>query len=110
MLLYVTVVVHPLVPIICDAWCHSFSEINHLATVHAKYGTHHLEISLSKTGDKNEDKNLSKTSYSDSEHILIKSDKNSSTHKDCTHYLPLVRPKTLPIFLGITTPPPKFYC
>lgn len=29
-----------------DAWDHSFAEARHIATVHAKYGEHHLEKQL----------------------------------------------------------------
>ena len=110
MLLYVTVMVHPLVPILCDAWCHSFSEINHIATIHAKYGTHHLEISLSKTSEKNNEKSTSKIDSSDSQHIFIKVEKTALFQKVACTFPSIDLEKIIPIFIGLNTPPPKIYC
>lgn len=56
-LLYLTVVFQPLVPIICDALAHTFENEIHLATVHAHYGSNHLETTLAETNanDKNKE-------------------------------------------------------
>ena len=46
MLLYLTVIFKPLIPIINDVWEHQFNEIEHVATVHEKYGSHHVDKEL----------------------------------------------------------------
>lgn len=51
MLLYVTVMFKPLIPVVKDTLSHIFSEAIHIATVHALYGSNHLENELSKTSD-----------------------------------------------------------
>ena len=53
LLLYVTVMFKPLVPIVSDAISHTFSEAIHIATVHAIYGSNHLEKELSNTTSDN---------------------------------------------------------
>ena len=53
MLLYVTVMFKPLIPIVSDTLSHTFSEAIHIATVHAIYGSHHLENELSNTASDN---------------------------------------------------------
>ena len=49
LLLYVTVMFKPLIPIVSDAVSHTFAEAIHIATVHAIYGSNHLEKELSET-------------------------------------------------------------
>lgn len=49
LLLYTMVMFKPLVPLVCDAWGHTFAEARHIASVHAKYGAHHLEKQLAAT-------------------------------------------------------------
>lgn len=104
--------IHPLVPIVCDTWCHAFSEINHLATVHAKYGTHHLEISLSKNSDNTNDKNSnsSKTETSDTNHLLINTCKIIIAHQLPLQFTLTDTAKLVSIFIGINIPPPKIAC
>ena len=46
LLLYITVIIKPLIPVVVNAWDHTFAEARHIATVHAKYGAHHLEKQL----------------------------------------------------------------
>ena len=53
MLLYVTVMFKPLLPLINDALSHTFAEAIHIATVHAVYGSNHLEKDLSNTASEN---------------------------------------------------------
>ena len=45
-LLYITVMFKPLIPIVSDVLSHTFSKAIHIATVHAVYGSHHLEKEL----------------------------------------------------------------
>lgn len=50
MLLYVTVMFKPLIPVISDTFSHTFNEMSHIATIHAKYGSNHLAAELADTG------------------------------------------------------------
>lgn len=45
-LLYLSVLLNPLIPVISDALSHTFADAIHIATVHAKYGNNHLEVEL----------------------------------------------------------------
>jgi len=51
LLLYTLVMLKPLLPLVCDAWGHAFAEARHIASVHAKYGEHHLEKQLAAEQD-----------------------------------------------------------
>lgn len=53
LLLYLTVILKPLMPLIGDAWEHTFAESIHIATVHAKYGANHLEKTIAEAGPDN---------------------------------------------------------
>jgi hypothetical protein len=46
LLLYLTILFKPLIPIIEDAWSHTFNRAEHLATVHAHQGKNHLHEAL----------------------------------------------------------------
>ena len=46
LLLYCTLMVRCAVPVACDALSHIFNEEAHLATVHAVYGSHHLQAEV----------------------------------------------------------------
>lgn len=54
MLLYLTVMFNPLMPIVADALAHTFAEAIHEATVHARYGEHHLSAEIAATGADND--------------------------------------------------------
>ena len=110
MLLYATVMIHPLIPIVSDAWGHAFNEVAHISTVHAKDGTHHLEISLAKSSSGNNTKNANKTEDDVSEHILIKCESNIPGCVLLTIFPLVDKTKILSIFLLLHTPPPKFSC
>ncbi len=47
LILYATVMFKPLIPIVQDFLSHTFSEAIHIATVHAIYGSNHLQKELS---------------------------------------------------------------
>ena len=44
LLLYISVLLRPLVPIATDWYAHQFNEIEHMILVHAVYGSHHVEV------------------------------------------------------------------
>ena len=46
LLLYCTLMVKCAVPVTCDALSHLFNEEAHIATVHAIYGSHHLQTEV----------------------------------------------------------------
>ncbi len=52
-LLYVTVMLKPMLPIVSDTLSHTFYEAIHIATVHAIFGSNHLEKELSDTAPDN---------------------------------------------------------
>lgn len=54
MLLYMAVMFKPVIPVIMDAYDHAFHESIHLATIHEKYGSHHLDKALADAGSDNE--------------------------------------------------------
>ena len=49
LLLYITVIVHPLLPIVHDGWEHEFNETEHLSHVRSYNGIDHLEKELKNT-------------------------------------------------------------
>ncbi len=49
LLLYCTVMIRCAMPVACDALSHIFNEEEHLAIVHAVYGSHHLQSEISDT-------------------------------------------------------------
>ena len=53
LLLYLTVILRPLLPLASDAWGHTFNEAIHIATVHAKYGANHLQSVLADNAAQN---------------------------------------------------------
>jgi DNA repair photolyase len=53
MLLYITVMFKPLIPIVKDTIAHTFAEAIHIATVHAIYGSNHLQKEISETTSDN---------------------------------------------------------
>jgi hypothetical protein len=74
MLFYLAVILKPLLPVVCDAWAHIFEEAEHIATVHAKYGSNHAETAMAKAGGENDsskNQNSSKTEESSLSHIFI---------------------------------------
>ncbi|MFT4092396.1 MAG: hypothetical protein QM640_02060 [Niabella sp.] len=46
LLIYLTVILKPLIPVVTDGFEHFFSEAWHIETVHARYGNDHLEKQL----------------------------------------------------------------
>ena len=49
LLIYCTVLMRCALPVACDALSHLFNEEEHLATVHAVYGSHHLAAEVAGT-------------------------------------------------------------
>ncbi|HXB44079.1 MAG TPA: hypothetical protein VNV85_08490 [Puia sp.] len=109
-LLYCLGMFNQWVPVAKDALSHIFSEAIHLATVHAKYGNHHLQKELETT-----------TRENSKNHNAIPTEPNFSVHvctNGCTYdfyaavqykaYPFLVIPDTADIIVCTQSPPPKF--
>ena len=100
----------PLIPVIKDAYSHTFGEAIHLATVHAKYGSNHLEHALATAGAENNGKNQKNASPGENFQLHIKS-------PECLYDLCLFRIensysnirifKLSAIFLAKIVPPPR---
>lgn len=59
LLVYVTVILKPFVPVITDMWDHAFNEVEHVCTVHAVYGEKHAEAETGKAAENQNSKNQS---------------------------------------------------
>lgn len=68
-LLYLTIMLKPLIPIVSDAWSHSFAEANHILAIHAKYGANHLEKELA-SGER-DDNNKSQNTFKPAEPVPV---------------------------------------
>lgn len=49
LVLYCSVMVRCALPVMCDAFSHIFNEEQHIATVHAIYGSNHLQAEVANT-------------------------------------------------------------
>ncbi len=110
-LLYVTVMLKPLIPIISDELSHSFSEAIHISTVHAKYGSHHLEKELAASANDNAGKNQSQMTPGEQVLVHIGSDelKYNFALKVSLQDYSLCKPfKLSTVFISKEGPPPKF--
>ena len=113
MLLYITVMFKPLIPIFNDFWSHEFDEIEHISTVHAKYGSHHLQKEVADTNADNNQKGTNSLKAEDqvSFHETVKPYKLDFTislpDKEFFHFEVL---KLISIFIHKEGPPPKFSC
>lgn len=114
MLLYATVMLKPLLPIVSDWWSHEFNEIEHISLVHSKYGSHHLQKEVADTSSDNQNgksENLSKFEDQIPFHvlpkihdfILVKSKNNNNFLSYDSGKLPFV-------IISNQGPPPKLFC
>jgi len=112
LLLYSLVMFRPLMPLVSDLLSHVFAEAIHIATVHAKYGSHHLEKEIEKaTGDNSKNHNAVLSQENLTVHI--------SSKEYCYCFYPCRQNKNYPvlkihdiedIFIHKQAPPPKFSC
>jgi hypothetical protein len=112
MLLYITVMLKPLMPIMSDWYEHEFNSIAHEIHVHLVYGHDHVEKKVAESNsedDHHSDHDLVKSEDNVPFHVLLEEDKNlnNSTHinkkfKVCNY------DKPLPVFISPEGPPPKF--
>ena len=112
MILYFTVMFKPLIPIVKDTISHTFAEAIHIATVHAIYGSNHLQKEIAESdGGNTNNKHQNNTNGEEQVqiHIVVKS---------CIYnFLPLATVKNyfyykycnlLAGYIIKFSPPPKF--
>ena len=108
MLIYLTVMFKPFIPVVRDLYEHTFGEAIHLASVHAKYGSNHLDKALAKSGHGNDAQKSSGNTEPYSFHLG--SSPRTSDIKfdniDSRFFLKRLT-KWSAIFLAILAPPPK---
>ncbi len=112
LLLYLTVMFQPLIPIAYDAWSHAFAEAYHISTVHAKYGSHHLEVSMAKANENDNSKNQNSVKAEDQAPVHVS--QNEYNYKFCLtplaiQFSSIQQSKLLSVFILKHTPPPKFF-
>lgn len=111
MLLYVTVMFKPLVPIVSNAISHTFYEAIHIATVHAIFGSNHLEKELCDTADNANSKPQNSINTEDQVPLYVSTNEYvfdcyfNKTDKD---YFYLKLCSLTPGFISKNFPPPKF--
>jgi hypothetical protein len=110
MLLYVTVIFKPLLPIINDELAHTFAEAIHIATVHAIYGENHLQKELSDTATDSNGKtqNTVKTEDASTPHIWAADTYSPSFRLSISNnYCIASLNKITAVFPSSDKPPPK---
>ncbi len=111
LLIYATVIAKPVIPVIEDSVFHCFAEAYHIATVHAKYGSNHLQKQIANTNDdntNNTNKNTLKEDNSVTLHIAsIQQIQSYPINK--LKKLFFIQPQTAlnKIFIHVIFPPPK---
>ena len=112
MLLYLTVMFKPLIPVISDALSHTFEDAIHIATVHSIYGNNHLEVELAATGSDNDaSKNQDTTKTPDPMPVHVSEEASNydfSLNEADKHYPSLFLYNLQGIFISKDAPPPKF--
>lgn len=113
LLLYTTLLLKPVLPVISDGLSHFFAEAKHLATVHAHHGDHHLDHELAEAGeDHGHEEHQSSLKAEDlmQLHIFLPfsiTDAGSITLSTTYSRLKLIKPAL--IFIAKHGPPPKFF-
>lgn len=102
----------PLLPIVNDWWSHEFKKIEHIAVVHAKYGSNHLQKELADTGSENnlaKNQNGLKSENQALIHLTTQTSKyNFDIDKSNIKYLFFKLAELPSVLLAIQGPPPKF--
>jgi hypothetical protein len=87
----------PIMPLVSDAWSHTFAEAMHIATVHAKYGANHLEQQLASSQKDNPDNSKNQNTVKAAEPVP-------------KYYAVFKLPMLQAVFISTLAPPPKFSC
>jgi hypothetical protein len=111
MLLYVTIVLKPLVPVVDDWWQHEFNPIKHQIHVHSIYGSNHLQKELAKENSNGNSKNQNALKSQDqvSFHVSPEIGKYDSTlNKINIQHFSFISGKLPFVLISNQGPPPKF--
>ena len=112
LLLYITVMIHPLLPVAHDWWEHEFNETEHLSHVHSHKGNDHLEKELKNSNSENttnKNQNSLKAEDQVSFHVSPSIYKdNFSVNKTHLQHQLLNLNKPAFVFIFLKSPPPKF--
>lgn len=94
-----------------DCWSHTFAEAQHIITVHAKYGSNHLEKELAAENSdnkNNKDQSAAKPEETTPVHIAVAEYKYEYfSPKLTTSFSALTLLKIPPVFIAKHIPPPK---
>jgi hypothetical protein len=108
LILYVTVMFKPFIPIIKDFLSHTFAEAIHVATVHATYGSNHLQKELSKESTANDHPNTLNTEEAVMVHVITNELSYNFSLGKLPKTYPFNKPHTLTnVFISKVGPPPK---
>jgi len=111
LLIYTLVLLKPIIATIQDGLSHLFAEAIHIATVHAKYGSNHLQREVGDLG-----------SNSGRNHAVSPPEESFSPHINANEIIffycslispdfPMIRnPELLCVILSRQGPPPKLFC
>ena len=113
LLLYLTVMFRPIIPVIEDAWSHTFNKAEHLSTVHAHQGKNHLDVEVADKASENDNSKNQKTIKIEDQftsHICTPIYKFICSFKKAKHqYSPLQACQITAAFISVQGPPPKFF-
>ena|SRR3569833_515250 len=111
LLLYLTVMLKPLMPLMCDAWDHAFAEANHIATIHARYGANHAEkaVATGEQNDTNKNQNTTKTNETVPVHVAGEEPAGHIAVLEMTVPYPVLTSSIPPMIVPATPgQPPKY--
>ena len=108
-LIYTTILLGQVVPILSDALSHTFAKAIHIATVHARYGSNHLGKELENTNQNSNKNNSTKSTESFEVHILAEETiYNFYQEENVTDFISCNVQNLPAVFISTTSPPPKF--
>lgn len=108
-LLYSSVILNPVIPIVSDVLSHEFAEAYHIAMVHAKYGANHLQQELTNTANENgqHKKNLDEQSQTGT-HLPVLMNNGIEGNISSSQKFAALHVLAYPnIYLKKVSPPPK---
>ena len=112
-LLYVTVMLKPFIPVIADIWEHDYNEMEHITLVHAKYGRNHVQKEVAESSandDQNKTNNILSSEDQVPSHILADGfNPEFSVRSGAIKFFPLRNCNFSSVIIIQKGPPPKFF-
>lgn len=109
-LLYLTIMLKPLLPVVNDSIAHFFAEAKHIAVVHAKYGVHHASVEMASNAADDNSKKQSGTKAEEAfpVHVAINGlVYHIAQYFNLTQYFSAFKYPLAANFLAGNYPPPK---